>query len=61
VEVVNLAKKVVSLEQFKIERQYKEFHTTTLNLALDTIHKPIQRNIRKEMISGYMKLLSNIQ
>lgn len=50
---------IVSLDRIRAERQYKEFHTSTvLNLALDTVCKPNQRDYAKELQVGYMKLLS---
>jgi hypothetical protein len=48
--------KVVSLYELK----YKKFAQSNLNLALDTVYVPKRdsKQIAKEMIKGYMALLS---
>jgi hypothetical protein len=57
-------KRVVSLNQYRMEKQYTEFGSTCLDLSLDTafpVHKEKKRDIAKELTLGYMKLLSNFR
>jgi hypothetical protein len=53
-------KDVVYLQQYKINKQYQQAGSLSINLALDNVEqKKIKRNIAKEMQLGYMLLLSN--
>jgi hypothetical protein len=52
---------VVSMSRYKAEKQYQQYSTDcSLNLALDTVtYKHTQpRDIAKEMVKSYLKLLS---
>lgn len=50
---------VININTERIKKQYEDAATVNINLALDNvIKKKVERDIRKDMIKGYLKLLS---
>lgn len=51
---------VVSFGEYKINKSYQRYYTTMGNVCLSCENqKRNRRDIRKELIEGYMKLLTN--
>jgi hypothetical protein len=50
---------VINFNQVKVEKQYQQVGSLSINLALDNVkYEKHNRNIKQEMIKSYMKLLS---
>jgi hypothetical protein len=50
---------VIKLNTYKIEKQYKQYRTSNINLALDNVkQEKVTLNIRHNYIKAYMRLLS---
>ena len=49
---------VVNFNKLKMEKQYQQSGSMSINLALDEKPKKVNRNIALELQLGYMKLLS---
>ena len=57
--VVNIVGEVMYLNKYKIEKQYQQTASMSINLALENVdRRKVKRDIEKEMIKGYMALLS---
>ena len=51
---------VVNFGEYKIEKSYQKYYTTMGNACLNCEdQKRNRRDIRKELIEGYMRLLTN--
>jgi hypothetical protein len=52
---------VINFNTYKIEKQYQQAGSISINLALDEVKqvKITRKNIEREMIKGYLALLSN--